>query len=441
MDMSDTACVVPWSNLVIQPDGVANFCCDAPLALSRDGRKLRFGPDSLEDLWNADELVDTRAAMARGERPAVCELCWRHEERGVRSRRQVMNGQYAVTGGTLPLTRLGDVGAETGYRLERRPDWFLLELGGLCNLRCRSCHPLFSSRIAADPLHVAWNDSRELVGDSQGRRAPLPVRDAAWFGDVDSMADAVASGAGENAILSLIGGEPFLIKQSWQLLEGLVERGVAQNIYVGICTNGQQRSEKLAELAPAFRGFALTVSIDGYGPLYEYLRHGGDWPRLVENLDWFAGIEGASVAVTVTLQNTNALDLPRLLRFLEDRQLRLNYNVLSTPERLGTDNLPPEVRRVAAARLREYLALECLPFNAEVIRSYCEHLDSPRSEFDPDLLTEFMTFTNDLDQGRGESIREAAPELVGLIEAAGYPWSSDTRHIELARTPAAVTVA
>ncbi|HEY8763329.1 MAG TPA: hypothetical protein VIM18_04000 [Solirubrobacteraceae bacterium] len=64
------------------------------------------------------------------------------------------------------------------------------------------------------------------------------------------MADMIASGAEGNAVLSLMGGEPFLIKHTWRLLDALVERGVAQNLLVGLATDGQQQSTKLAELAP-----------------------------------------------------------------------------------------------------------------------------------------------------------------------------------------------
>ena len=38
-------------------------------------------------------------------------------------------------------------------------------------------------------------------------------------------------------------------------------------------------------------------------------------------------------------------------------------------------------------------------------------------------------FTNDLDADRGESLREAAPELMALIRAAGVEWPRDRRHV------------
>src|SRR6202521_2477322 len=80
--MSKTACVVPWSTLAIGPDGRATFCCDVPEPLTVDGRMGSVYRDSLDDLWNAREIVQVRAAMARGERPPTCHLCWEREAAG-----------------------------------------------------------------------------------------------------------------------------------------------------------------------------------------------------------------------------------------------------------------------------------------------------------------------------------------------------------------------
>ncbi|MDP9122900.1 MAG: twitch domain-containing radical SAM protein, partial [Acidobacteriota bacterium] len=432
--MSKTTCIVPWSNLVLGPDGRATFCCDVVTPLSVEGRMGSLYRDSLDDLWNADEIVEVRAAMARGEKPGTCRLCWEREAAGGVSRRLLANTVYRQLGGRLAVEALPREGAGSGYRLERRPDWFVLELGNVCNLKCRSCGPLFSSRIAVDPVHAAWtaNEPAPVSGTAPVRRPRLqlaPDNTSAWFEDVDAIANMIAGGADGNAMLSLMGGEPFLIDSTWRLLSALVERAVAPNLLVGLATNGQQRSAKLEELAPRFRGVNLSLSIDAHGKLYEYLRHGASWRNLVDNLRWFRQVPNLGLAVVPTLQNSNVLDMVTLLRFLDEQELQLAYNVLSWPARLCPTNLPPSVRRIALARLRGYLDAECKPANVAVVRSYCETLEEAGESFDAGLFGEFMTFTNDLDASRGESLREAAPELVALVRAAGIEWSDERRHV------------
>ena len=66
---SNTACVIPWTNLVVRPDGYAAFCCDVPGLVTVGDRPGNVIQDSLEDLWNAPELVSTREAMARASAP------------------------------------------------------------------------------------------------------------------------------------------------------------------------------------------------------------------------------------------------------------------------------------------------------------------------------------------------------------------------------------
>ncbi len=443
--MSKTACIVPWSTLVLGPDGRATFCCDVPAPLTVGGRIGSLYQDSLDDLWNADELVAVRTAMARGEKPAACSLCWQREAAGGISRRLQNNTVYRQLGGGLAVEALPQVGAATGYRLDRRPDWFILELGNLCNLKCRSCSPLFSSRIAADPTHRAWamdlappDASSTAPADRPQRLRLTPENTPAWFEDVTAMADMIASGADGNAILSLIGGEPFLIEGTWRLLEALVARGVAPRLSVGVSSNGQQRCERLAELAPRFRLFNLSLSIDAHGKLYEYLRHGASWSTLVENLRWFRQVSNVDLSAVPTLQNANVLDMVSLLRFLDEHGLRLAYNVLTWPARLRPTTLPASVRRIAAARLRGYLDAECRPANLAVVRGYCEILEEAGDDFDAELFGEFMTFTNDLDAKRGESLSKAAPELVALVRAGGVEWSDARRHAPAAAATSGV---
>ena len=403
--------------MIIRPDGSAHYCCDVVSLLKVDGRPGNVIRDTFDDLWNADEIVEVRAAMARGEKPSSCGACWKREASGSVSRRTLMNPAYRNIGGALAVEALAEQGAATGYRLERRPDWFTLELGNVCNLKCRSCNGVSSSRIAADRIHTAWTGAAADASAGGG-----------WFKDIGKMADMIADGARENAMLSLIGGEPFLIDHTWRLLEELVARDVAPRIYVGLLTNGMQRSAKLEALAPHFRGFSVSVSVDGHGKLNAYLRHGSVWPTLVENLGWLRGLP-VDVSIAPTFQNGNALDIVTLLRFVDEFDLPLGYNILNEPARLHATNLPPSVRRIAALRLRGYLDAGCKPCNRGVVQGYCEILEGAGDAFDPVLFGEFMTFTNDLDAARGESLRDAAPELIALLRAAGVEWAHGRRHV------------
>jgi len=425
----ETTCVIPWSMLIVQPDGHLNFCVDVPDPLKVHGRPASIYDDTIEEIWNADELVAVRSEMAVGQRPDACARCWRREQAGGESRRMSFNQVYPTMGGPLDVKALGERGATTEFRLAGRPDWFLLKLGNVCTLRCRHCDPMNSSRIAADPVHSAWAGNEvPREGGARTRIRLAPPNTRPWFHDIDALADMIAGSGSDNAILSLMGGEPFLIKDTWRLLRALVDRNASSRFLVGLATNGQQRSDELTDLAPHFRGIGLSVSIDGVGALYEYLRHGARWATLVENLDWFRDIARIQVSVVPSVQNYNVLDIVELLRFADERHLSIAYNVVIEPAFLRPANLPPMIRELAIDRLSAYLAHECRPENVESVKSYLHELRLVGDEFDRALFEEFMTFTNDLDRDRGERIGAAAPELVALVEEAGFDWSDATRY-------------
>ncbi|HEV3056723.1 MAG TPA: twitch domain-containing radical SAM protein [Vicinamibacterales bacterium] len=430
--MSKATCIVPWSTLAIGPDGRVNFCCDIPAPVTVNGRMGSIYTDSIDALWNAPELVELRASMARGEQHEMCGLCWTREAAGDVSRRMQLNHIYRQLSGPRAIETLADEGADTGFVLTQRPDWFILELGNVCDLKCRSCSALFSTRINADAVHHAWADFHGIERSAPSSPKRLPVvqpNTSAWYQNVEAVADMIAGDGGSNAVLSLMGGEPFLIDSTWGLLHALVDRGAASRFVVGLVTNGQHRRGDLEALATRFRGLHLTVSVDGHGSLYEYLRHGANWRKLVDNLAWFQQLSNVGLSVLPTLQNYNVLNIVPLLRFLDDRQLRVAYNILTNPARLRPTTLPPSVRRIAARRLRDYLDAECQPCNLAVVRSYCELLDEAGDSFDAALFDEFMTFTNDLDDARCERLGDVDPELVALIRAAGVPWSTARRHV------------
>lgn len=391
--------------------------------LTVDGRPASIDRDSLEAIWNAPEIVGIRAEMARGEAPEACRICWDHERAGPMSLRTLMNGSvHGIMGADWSLAKLMRDTAQTGHQLSTRPRWYQLQLGNTCNLKCRSCSPTASSRIAADPVHRAWSSTDFF----HGHLPPAIQRSAVWYRDPAKIAELMGQNDDE-IFLSLLGGEPFLIEEVWDLLHLLVERGWSRRISLGLVSNGTKRRPELEQLVTEFKRVFISVSIDGYGPLFEYLRHGAKWRELVRNLDWLQGLPNISLVATPTLQNTNALGAVKLFRFLDERGINLHFNVLTWPRRLSATNLPRRVRRIAAERLRAYVDEECRPENRSVVQGWAGLLET-EDELDPELFREFMLFTNDLDASRGQSLADVDPELFTLLRASGVRWTYERRH-------------
>src|SRR5438128_9603763 len=131
--MTKSACVVPWSTLDVSADGTPIMCCQAPIGLTVDGRPAAIDRDSLDAIWNAPEIVNIRAQMARGEAPEACRVCHEHERAGATSLRMVMNGVvHGMMGADWSLAKLMRETAKSEFRLGTRPKWYQLQFGNTC---------------------------------------------------------------------------------------------------------------------------------------------------------------------------------------------------------------------------------------------------------------------------------------------------------------------
>jgi MoaA/NifB/PqqE/SkfB family radical SAM enzyme len=534
----ETGCVVPWSQSLIFPNGTVSPCCywKGPV----------FGSlyeSSFEDIWNGEQMRDLRAGLGRGKALPQCSKCWQEERGGVFSLRRLFNESYRAAGGSLE--GLLAAGEASGYKADA-PQLYFLNIGNLCNLKCRTCNEHCSSRIAADKVHSGWGNARlrpawrrnrlqlaptqaagidyrgfrsadqickgsllvcgtgviEVPTDSSSLRTlklsanstsswrlrmlvggqvvretlfkagattqdivingsnadrleiqfeaekldiygldlerepsrsimkVVPPDAQPWFANIPRLVDMIGRNP-EGVTLHVLGGEPFLNEETWALLNELVASGTAERIALVMSTNGTHQREDLARLAPSFRSVYLSVSIDGYGAMFEYLRYGARWDDLLRVLNWLRGLPNVQVAASTTMQNYNALDCVRLFRFFDSQGLPfLCHNVLMSPARLHFTNLPSRVRRIAAARLRGYMEADCRPERRQSVHSLVDLLESAGDGFDTELFREFMLFTNDLDASRKQRLQDAAPDLAALIAASGMAWTEALHHAE-----------
>ena len=357
-----TVCATPWSVMTIKADGTVTACCHIGDPVTVDGAPASIATHSLSELWNGDQIVAMRRGMARGERLPECARCYEQERASACSPRTVQNDHYVIGGVHRSLDELVMSGSARDQRLDHLAEGYLVEVGNLCNLKCRSCTAAASSRIASDPVHRLWTLGVPVPLGSSGRSeiaGQRGQREGATGGlrmgnvaHLEKLLGAIALEPERVRYVSLVGGEPFLMDDVWRFIEKLVERDLAKHIALVCVTNGTRRRPELERLAPAFRGVHVVMSIDGVGPLYEYLRHGAVWSEVVGNLHWLKGLPNTMVRAIATMQNYNALGALPLFRFCDREELDLLYNLLTSPPRLRLCNLPPLVRRIAAERLR-----------------------------------------------------------------------------------------
>jgi len=184
----DSFCIYPFVDFDVTPNGGVKPCCVFEGYITRHGRPMSVYEHTVEEIWDSEEMRSIRAAMVQGRRIAACSHCHGQEAEGVKSTRMLTT--EAWQGGWLnprneTIEHIKERAAASDFRIGGGPEWLGLDLGNLCNLKCRMCNSTFSSAIANDPVHAKWAPPGPLP--AQWRRnglvvAPMPVLGVAYEG-------------------------------------------------------------------------------------------------------------------------------------------------------------------------------------------------------------------------------------------------------------------
>ena len=179
----DSFCVAPFLEANIMPTGAVRACCAFYPSVSQDGRAMSVYEHSVEEIWNSDTMRDVRRRMIDGKAVDQCSYCYLQERTTPPSLRNELNPGWEKSGYGNPrgetIAELKSKAIANDFRVPTGPSWIDLELGNLCNLKCRMCSSTWSSSIAADPVHSRWS-SYDIEGPArwQGRAMVIAPRRA-----------------------------------------------------------------------------------------------------------------------------------------------------------------------------------------------------------------------------------------------------------------------
>lgn len=390
---SPTFCVLPWVSLATNSAGQFRVCCHALPGLNQikdsDGRTLRIDRDDLAEVWSSPTYAKIRSEMLGGQEPEMCVRCFREERSGIASFRQNMNERFLAT--IDPA-----IDARGVAKFDVR--YVDLRLGNLCNLRCRMCNPFASNQWLKEWNGIAERklSEREIEGL---QKMSWPEDPQVWR-QLESILDTVEE-------IYLTGGEPMIINEQTRLLEKCVALGISKRITLKYNTNLTFLPERLIELWGNFKRVKINASVDGWGPLNDYIRHPSRWELVEKNL--LALIELAKnprfrLQVHTTVQVYNVLGLTPLFEFLRPHGIFPYLNILDRPAYLNVRVLPQDLK--VRAR-RQFEAFADLPKVDGLMR----YLDEDWSAEWPKL----RAYTARLDAGRGESLRNVNPQLADAL--------------------------
>ena len=393
----DKFCVLPWISLEASPIGTVRPCCLADDEIVDDeGNKFELSTANFADIQNSGHMRRLRQQFLDSEQPQTCRKCWSEERAGRTSKRM------------HTLDRLKHMGISDEWTQDAKPLMFLdLKLGNICNLKCRICGSWSSSQFATEELN-------QLPRDEQKKsHAYTMLRAGAWPRDNPQFWDQIDSVVDDMRYIEFTGGEPFMISEHFDMLQGIVDRGIAGQVEIHYNTNGTQYPEAAEAIWRHFKCVEIAFSLDDVGERFEYQRSNAVWAAVCENLDRFRDLK--EIYPNIKLQVCTTVNVFNV-RYLGDIAAWLERN------RESFDFVYWNMMHDAW-----YFSIACLPDSAK--QAIAEYLDSVgtiyRGEFDRirDFMMGgastdgFMTRMKiaDLDRKRNQDLRAVAPELAQLL--------------------------
>jgi len=394
----DKFCVLPWVSLEASPIGTVRPCCLADDEIvDHNSVKFNLKSANFRDIQNSEYMYQLRQQFLEGKQPQTCRKCWSEERSGRTSKRM------------HTLDRLKHMGISDEWTPDAKPVMFLdLKLGNICNLKCRICGSWSSSQFAAEEIAFLPREEQKQS------HAYTMLRAGAWPRENTQFWDQIDSVLNDIRYIEFTGGEPFMIEEHFQMLQGIVDRGIAHNVEIHYNTNGTHYPESAAHIWRHFKTVEIAFSIDDVGERFEYQRSNAVWNNVVVNLTKFRTLRdnyhNIELQVCTTVNVFNVRYLGEVAAWLEQNKNSFNFVYWNMMHDAW------------------YFSIACLPDTAKAaITQYLDSVDTCyRSEFDRirDFMNAgastdgFMTRMKiaDLDRKRDQDLAQLSPELAELID-------------------------
>jgi MoaA/NifB/PqqE/SkfB family radical SAM enzyme len=286
-----------------------------------------------------------------------------------------------------------------------------LKLGNICNLKCRICGSWSSSTFATEELaNLAPGEDRKANHHYH------MLRQGAWPRENPQFWTEIAQVSDQIQYIEFTGGEPFMIQEHFDLLQGLVDRGLAPGIEIHYNTNGTQWPEHAAAIWRHFKQVEIAFSIDDVGTRFEYQRTGAVWTQVEENMARFRQLRDQHNNITLQVCSTvnvfNVLYLAELAAWNYSQGFDYVYwNMMHEAYYFSISTLPERAKQAITVKLRDSVPAAA----AEEFERIITFMTAGTS-LDGNLLRMKIA---DLDRKRNQDLRSVEPEFADIIDYPG----------------------
>lgn len=302
--MSEIYCTAPFNGLTIREDGHVRTCCIGNVSIGN------LKNESIEDIQQSPILNEIRSALMDNIPHENCNSCVQHEKNsGVSALKQHYLKFYPEYG--------------NNYFQLKNID---LRWNNSCNLSCMYCSPMFSS---------TWADKLKISNAG-------PIKNYQ-----DNLLNFVLKHASQINEISLVGGEPMLMKQNYELIAKLPD-----STRISILTNLSYDIKRLPcienLLARPRENTIWNISCENIGQQFEYVRSGAEWEQIKTNLKFLTQHWPNDVTVNMVYSMFSAFDLTETVQqFHQLRIKKFNFQTYFGSPAMDVFKMPAAIQTLA----------------------------------------------------------------------------------------------
>jgi len=432
--MSNTFCPIPWIFHAARSNGDMRVCCQANITANKgiirklDGTAYNVGIDTVDSSRNAKLMRAMRVNMLNGVWSDECGRCKQEENNGLISRRSYENQTWNYT--------IEDAKKDTALDgsidiLTVPITYYDLRFGNFCNFKCRMCGPADSDSWYDDHIKLTGKDTFEdTSGDVQIIEVDgkFEANGFDWYKN-EKFWEHLESNVHSIRQVYLAGGEPMLIQRHYKFLELCVSKDVAKDIVIEYNTNMSTLPSRVIELWKNFKQVKIGASVDGFGPIQEYQRHGAKWDKTLRNLQIVDDLPvNISAWLTYTVTAYNIWHMPDFMKWkLELSSFKkinssihrpiVTHHVAHNPKNLNIRVLPDRFKLDIVEKFNSFVSwVRDSNYDSHIIEQaktisngICSYMNSEsyyQSHWD-----DFLDYTSKLDAIRSESLVAVEPKF------------------------------
>lgn len=271
-------------------------------------------------------LAEVQQDFLNNIQPTECNSCWNLEQQGLTSDRQLKNSSFDFYSNQSTQTIIDS--CKQGNFSQQI---IKLYTSNLCNSTCVTCCEEASSSWAA-----LKDRSSKVIKIHNDQLNQIDYKNV--------------------TILSFVGGEPLYEKENFRVLEKLLSVNNTK-CSISFVTNGSVGLTKnQIDILSKFSNLNFCISVDGIGPVFEYLRFPLKWDTILSNLNIFKSLTD-NISFSYTISNLNVLYFQETINWFNENNYRYNYNLVSYPLHFKPNALPDDVKQDIIKKFPETMSL------------------------------------------------------------------------------------